>query len=146
MKNCWFCLLFVIMMFAATANADFYHWEDESGVAHITDYPPPKNLKIRDFEGSGKPAIKPAPQKEKNPEISLYTKNNCPDCDKARAFLNSRELTFTKYNTDKDEKAEAKRKEIDDSSDAPFAIINRSQIYGFSETVYERALKASTLK
>jgi hypothetical protein len=44
---------------------------------------------------------------------------------------------------DKDKAAAAKRKNIDDSEDVPFAIINRNQVYGFSESVYTRALKPS---
>jgi hypothetical protein len=42
---------------------------------------------------------------------------------------------------DKDKTAAAKRKDIDDNEDVPFAIINRNQVYGFSESVYNRALK-----
>jgi len=44
---------------------------------------------------------------------------------------------------DKDKTAAAKRKDIDDSEDVPFAIINKNHVYGFSESVYNRALKPS---
>jgi glutaredoxin len=143
MKKQLFLLLALIVMSAGPANADFYTWKDESGVSHITDYPPPKNLKIKAFEGSNKPAEQPTVQKEKKPEIILYTKNNCPDCDKARVFLTAKELAFTEYNIDQDETAVAKRKAIDDSNTVPFAVIDRYQIDGFSETAYNRALKTS---
>jgi hypothetical protein len=43
---------------------------------------------------------------------------------------------------DNDKKASKKRKEIDDSEDVPFAIINKNHVYGFSENVYNRSLKA----
>lgn len=143
MKKHLFLLLVVIVMIAGTANADFYTWEDESGVSHITDYPPPQKGKMKGFEGSKRPDEQPAVQKEKKPEITLYTKNECPECDKAREFLTSKALTFTEYNMDQDEKAAAKRKEIDDGSNVPFAVIDRYQIDGFSETAYNRALKTS---
>ncbi len=143
MKKNLFFLLALIFMIAPAANADFYTWEDESGVSHITDYPPPQNLKkqkIKIYEES-RPVEQPAAQKEKKPVIVLYTKNNCPDCDKAIFFLNSRNLAFTEYNMDEDEKAASKRKEIDGGSDVPFAIIDRSEVSGFSEAVYSRVLK-----
>lgn len=146
MKKQLFLFLVVFIMMTGLANADFYTWEDESGVSHITDYPPPQNLKkekIKGFEESRKPAEKPAAEKEKKPNITLYTKNDCPECDKAREFLTSRSLTFTEYNMDQDEEAAVKRKDIDNSRDVPFAIIERNQIYGFSEVVYNRAIKTS---
>ena len=80
-------------------------------------------------------------KEKKEPDIILYTKKSCTDCDKAREFLESKRINFTEYNIDNDRNASKKRKEIDDSEDVPFAIINRNQIYGFSENVYNRALK-----
>jgi len=135
-------LVFVI---AGTVHADFYTWEDESGVSHITDYPPPqyqKNQKVKVYE-SGTQPVQAVTEAEKKPVITLYTKNDCPDCVKAREFLNAKKLAFTEYNMDVDKTAAEKRKEIDDGSDVPFAIINRIQVYGFSEAIYNRALKSS---
>lgn len=148
MKRHLFFLLALILAFTGMAYADFYTWEDESGATHITDYPPPKNLKSRNVKiyeknASSTQSEQPSAQTEKKPDITLYTKNDCPDCDKARGFLNSKKLTFTEYNMDNDQTVAAKRKAIDDSSDVPFAIINRNQVYGFSEAVYNRALKSS---
>ena len=80
---------------------------------------------------------------QKKPDVTLYTKNDCADCDKAREFLKSKNFSFTEYNMDKDKTAAAKRKDIDDSEDVPFAIINKNHVYGFSESVYNRALKPS---
>jgi glutaredoxin len=71
----------------------------------------------------------------------LYTKNNCPDCEKAKEFLNSKNVPFIEYNMDTDEKAVAKRKEVDQGDEVPFAIINRNQVYGFSESVYNKVLQ-----
>jgi len=148
MKKYLFFLLALIFSFTGTVYADFYTWEDESGVSHITDYPPPQTQKSRNVKVYEKDSSNTQPEKaqadaEKKPVITLYTKKNCPDCDKAREFLKSKNLVFTEYNMDEDPKAAVKRKEIDDNSDVPFAIINRIQVYGFSETIYNRALKSS---
>jgi hypothetical protein len=42
---------------------------------------------------------------------------------------------------DNDKNAAIKRKEIDSDEDVPFAIINRNQVHGFSESVYNKVLK-----
>ena len=55
--------------------------------------------------------------------------------------MKSKNILFTEYNTDADKEAAKKRKSIDDSDEAPFAIINKNQVYGFSESIYNRILK-----
>jgi glutaredoxin len=139
----------VLLILYGTAYADYYKWEDESGATYITDYPPPqtnssKNIKIHKDTSDNPPVDEDQEAKlkaAKKPNVTLYTKDNCPDCDKAREFLKSKKITFIEYNMDKDKSAAAKRKEIDDNEDVPFAIINRNQVYGFTETIYNRALK-----
>ena len=42
---------------------------------------------------------------------------------------------------DNDKTSRARRKEIDDTEDVPLAIINKNHVYGFTESVYNRALK-----
>ena len=86
---------------------------------------------------------KPTADEKKAPSIKLFTKNDCSECDQARECLSSQKLAITEYNTDTEPKAAADRKEIDDGDDVPFAVIGRSHVYGFSEAVYQRALKQS---
>lgn len=150
-------LMILVFVFSGTANADFYTWEDETGATHITDYPPPKGgpakkVKVHKDKSDNSTASQNDEEQEtsskgtkskskKKPEVILYTKNDCSDCDKAREFLKSKNISFTECNMDTDKTAAAKRKDIDDSEDVPFAIINRNQVYGFSESVYNRALQ-----
>ena len=155
MKKCALFIIPILFFLYGTANADFYKWEDESGATHITDYPPPqtnspKNIKVHKDSSDNSAADEEQDaskddktKEQKKPSVTLYTKDNCADCDKARDFLKSKKVIFTEYNMDKDKTAAAKRKDIDDNEDVPFAIINRNQVYGFSESVYTRALKPS---
>ena len=155
MKKCALFIIPIIFFLYGTANADFYKWEDESGNTHITDYPPTQSDSAKNIEvhkdSSGKSetdeeqeaAMDDKSKAQKKPDVTLYTKTECADCDKAREFLKSKKIIFTEYNMDNDKTAAAKRKGIDDSEDVPFAIINRNQIYGFSESVYNRALKST---
>jgi len=143
MKKSIIFIVAVIVMAAGAASADLYTWEDESGTAHVTDYPPPQTLtksKVTIYE-EGAPGEKPAVQQPKKPDITLYTKDNCPVCDRARNYLNSRELTFTEYNMDTNWAAAEKRRKIDDGTDVPFAVIDKKEVTGFSESVYNRLLK-----
>lgn len=154
-----YLLLMVLLFFFlyGTANADFYKWEDENGITQITDYPPPqgksaKDVQVHKYESEYLKDLQDNEDQEssskgnksksqKKPEIVLYTKNDCGDCDKAREFLKSKNIPFSEYNMDNDKTSATRRKEIDNSEDVPFAIINKNHVYGFSESVYNRALK-----
>ena len=147
-----YLLLFVILsfFFCNTAIADFYKWEDEKGNTQITDYPPPKEKSAKDIQihknqtedSTNLPSEDDQKTSPKNkPSVVLYTKNDCSDCDKAREYLQSKNISFTEYNMDTDKKAAAQRKEIDDGEDVPFAVINKKYVYGFTENVYDKALK-----
>lgn len=151
-----YLLLFILLSFflCNTAMADFYKWEDEKGNTQITDYPPPQNKSARDvqihksssedskdLQNEDDQKSPPKNKSKKQADVVLYTKKDCVDCDKAREFLKSKNIPFTEYNTDTDANAAVKRKEIDDSEDVPFAIMNKNRVFGFSESVYERVLK-----
>ncbi|HDQ04229.1 MAG TPA: glutaredoxin family protein [Deltaproteobacteria bacterium] len=143
-KKVFFIFLFIILATVfSNASAEFYTWEDESGVTHITNYPPPKTakqVKIHNYEEERHEQPEKAVD-ERKPEITLFTKDECEDCDKARKFLQSENISFTEYNMDRDPDAVERRQEIDDGDEVPFAVINRNHVYGFSESVYKRAMK-----
>jgi glutaredoxin len=150
MKKYLIGLFAFVLAFTSAAYADFYTWQDDEGNTHITDYPPPRNKKsqgLKVYKSAGNESSDPQTtgrtgKAVKASSIILFTKNECPDCDKAREFLITQKLAFTEYNMDTDKNAAALRKEFDDTSDVPFAVINRAQVYGFSEAVYKRALKS----
>ena len=157
MKKYLLLLMLLFFFLYGTANANFYTWEDENGATQITDYPPPqgksaKDVQIHRYESDNltdlqseeeqKSSSKDKKSKsQRKPDVILYTKNDCKDCDKAREFLKSKNILFTEYNMEKDKDSVARRKEIDDGEDVPFAIINKNNVYGFSESVYTKALK-----
>ena len=127
MKKYLFLLIPLFFFLYGTANADFYTWEDENGATQITDYPPPqgksaKDVQIHKYESDDLTGLqneegqKSSPKDKKSkfqnkPEVVLYTKNDCNDCDKAREFLKSKNIPFTEYNMDNDKTSAARRKE-----------------------------------
>jgi glutaredoxin len=157
MKKYLLLLMLLFFFLCGTANANFYTWEDENGATQITDYPPPqgksakdvqihkyeseKLTDLQDEEGQESSSKDKKSKSQKNPEVVIYTKNDCKDCDKAREFLKSKNIPFTEYNMDNDKTSRTRRKEIDDTEDVPFAIINKNNVFGFSESVYNKALK-----
>ena len=160
MKKYLLLLLVPLFFFLyGTANAAFYTWEDENGATQITDYPPPKgktakDVQVHKYESDDLTTLKNKEEQEssskeaklkskKKTDIIIYTKDDCKDCDKARDFLKAKDIPFTEYNMDQDKDSAAKRKEIDDGDDVPFAIINKNHVYGFSESVYNKALKTT---
>ena len=148
-----YLFLFILLSFCLckTATADFYKWVDEKGNTQITDYPPPQDKSIKDvqidkYQPEDSTDLQKADDSTKNKskkkiDVVIYTKNDCRDCDKARNFLNSKNIPFTEYNMDTDKNAVVKRKELDSGDDVPFAVINKNQVYGFSESVYDKVLK-----
>jgi glutaredoxin len=159
MKKYLLLLMLLFFFLYGTANAIFYTWEDENGVTQITDYPPPqsksaKDVQIHKYGSDNSTDLQSAEEEDgsskdsksksqKKPEVVLYTKNDCKDCDKAREFLKSKNIPFTEYNMDNDKTSAARRKEVDDSEDVPFAIINKNRVFGFSESVYNKVLKSN---
>jgi len=145
MKKYIVLLVLLSCFISGKAMADFYQWEDEKGEMQITDYPPPqdraaKNVQIQKTPEEDLTSVKSEPPK-KDPDVILYTKNDCRECDKARDFLRAKNVSFAEYNMDTDKDAAVKRKKDDDGEDVPFAVINKNRVYGFSESVYDRALK-----
>ena len=81
----------LVMIMVQASFAEFYTWEDEHGVAHITDFPPPAHLKGQNVQrhAVGDPAEKSeqyTPQKGKAPVIELYTKTIAPTAKKPKSF------------------------------------------------------------
>lgn len=142
-------LLFILLLifFCTTAQAELYKWEDEKGNIQITDYPPPpksgKKVQVYDYDSMQEEQEISKDVSSKESDVVLYTKDSCKDCDKAREFLKLKNIIFKEYNMDRDQEAAKKRKSIDNSEDVPFAIIKRSQVYGFSESIYSRLLKTN---
>ena len=150
-------MMLFFLFICGTATADFYTWQDKNGNTQITDYPPPqdksaKDVQVHQYKSDNLSGLQNEEEKKsvseddklksaKPPEVVLYTKNDCIDCDKARNFLKSKNIPFTEYNMDNDKTSFTRRKEIDDSEEVPFAIINKDQVYGFSETIYNKVLK-----
>jgi glutaredoxin len=113
-----------------------YKWMDESGVIHFSDQP---------HRGDASPeAIETRPTTRSRPErpaVELYSTSWCPYCKNAREFLRSRGIPFVEYDVEKDRDAARRKMALDKRRGVPFAMINGKPVHGFSETLYEQALR-----
>ena len=131
MKKYLLLLMLLFFFLYGTANAAFYTWEDKNGATQITDYPPPqgkstKDVQVRKYESDNLTDLQKAERdssskdnkskSQKPPDVVIYTKNDCKDCDKAREFLKSKTIPFTEYNMDNDKTSAARRKEVDETA------------------------------
>jgi glutaredoxin len=161
MKKYFINILIIIFLFQGISFADYYKWEDEDGALHVTDYPPPKesakNTKVHQFEPepvkdtpvanqtkpeSSKPtSLADESKKNTKNEVILYSTSWCPYCQKARDYFNSRNISFTDYDIEKDPAAAERKRQLDTGSGVPFAIINGEKIHGYSAEAYDKALQ-----
>jgi glutaredoxin len=143
------------IIFINFANAgEIYNCIDRDGNKIITDRPQ-DGMKCASKEtyresSPGEIAEKEAMKKQKalekkdinnSNEVILYTTSWCPYCKKARDYFNSRNISFTDYDIEKDKEAAERKKQLDTGSGVPFAIINGKKIHGFSPADYEKALQ-----
>jgi glutaredoxin len=80
--------------------------------------------------------------KAEKPQVELYVTAWCIYCKKAANFFRKRGIEFVEYDIEKDREAERRKRLLDRKRGVPFAVINGYRIHGYSEVLYERALKA----
>jgi glutaredoxin len=160
MRKYFISIIIISFLFQGISYAEYYKWEDEQGMLHVTDYPPPektvKNIKVHDYDdeltnsaGTGKQnnqqPSKPVSSARANKnnasrEVVLYVTSWCPYSQKAREYFKSHNIPFTEYDIEKDKDAAKRLEEIAPRSGVPVAVINGDIIGGFSPRDYERAL------
>lgn len=148
-------LLCLALLSAGVAASEIYQWADENGGIHFSDHPPEdsgatKDLKVIPTSGSetqSETDVKGETNRSKKlhpikaPKVELYTTSWCSYCKKARNFFLSRGIVFTEYDIEKDENAARRKRQLGAGRGVPFAVINGRHIRGFSEAIYERALR-----
>ena len=162
----FFIMTYLALDFNERAGADLFKWTDPKGVIHISDHSP-QNKEVKgpveslsiNKEGPGpkspphtetqsrfdKPAQTANTDKElkqpKTPRVEIYTTSWCPYCRQARGFFQSRGISFTEYDIERDKNAALRLKEMNPRKGVPLAIINGQRVLGFSEASYKKALK-----
>jgi len=77
---------------------------------------------------------------EEAPRVELYVTDWCRYCQKAEAFLKSRNIPYTRYNVEEDPIAARRKVELGGGSGVPFALIDGRPVSGFRESTYMKLL------
>lgn len=118
------------------ASGKLYTWEHRNGKIMRTYYPPPANqVKQQSTQASSS-----SQQGVKSQQVELYVTSWCPYCKKAEEFFHSKGIPTTIYDIEKDKKAAARKKKLDNKEGVPFAIVNGRKIHGYAPDQYAEAL------
>lgn len=119
---------------APQAFSKLYTWRDKSGKIMRTYYPPPAD-RVQSKRAS------PKKRPVKSQQVELYVTSWCPYCKQAKEFFRLKGISITIYDIEKDKKAAARKKKLDNKSGVPFAVVNGRKIHGYSPEKYSAALK-----
>lgn len=138
-------LLLLIGAFSQPVLAEgMYKWVDEKGNVTYQSDPPPGDA--ADVEES---KIKVSNEDEATdgtgdlPAIEFYSKIDCPNCDKARSYLEDKGLTFDEVVIEEDTVGADEMKEEFGHINVPTIKIGETSISGYSEKTLDRVLKNS---
>lgn len=125
----------LLIVAIAPAFAQVYLWRDSEGKAHLTTEPP------KDWKPEAPRNASSAPSPETNnrpvaasPEMAIvmYTTSWCPHCAKARAYLRSRNISFTDHDIEQSADANADYKKHGGRG-VPLIFVGEQRMNGFSE-------------
>lgn len=138
-----FLAALTMLICAVQAQATMYKTVDENGAITLMDQPPETDsmgsaLKPSEIIIAGKDATEDIYRKAR---VELYVTSWCRYCVIAKQFLDSKGVSYTEYDIEKDKAAAQRRKELDSRGGVPLAVINGQLILGYSQDAYEYALK-----
>ena len=120
-------LLFGLFM-TGHAIAEMIKWVDKFGITHIQDSPlaniPEKKSQIKI-----------------DPKVELYVTSWCPASRKALEYFQTKGISFTAYDVEKDPDAYRRYKEIYKTGRVPTVVINGNVYVGFNADEFDRMLK-----
>jgi len=134
---------------------EIYTWVDKDGITHIQDNPPngQSNLKkIENTENNNKSVSEASKESSQNSaknnlrdklvkaslqNIEIYTTSWCPYCKKAKEYLNSKGISYTEYDVEKDPEAMRRKNELAPGGGVPVAVVNGRIVKGFSKETYD---------
>ena len=133
-----YLVLVVQLLLPPPAFSKLYTWTDRTGTVRRTYYPPPADQVKKPRQANQGSAAQQTVQKN---QVELYVTSWCPYCNQAKAYFQSRGITYKAYDIEKDKQAAARKKQLDKQSGVPFAVVNGTRIHGYAPDQYENALK-----
>lgn len=155
-KAPWKCMAMLILLGASSSLVSaqsVYKWKDANGKWAYGSQPPDSVQKVEKLstssgpkalkEGEAAPGVSLANDKAKKLfPVTLFASGACAvQCDKAKAFLNERQIPFSLKDPGKPENFEEFKK-ASPASMAPAIVIGDKPLVGFSEAAWADALES----
>lgn len=129
-------VIFIQLCFGTAVDAKLYTWVDRNGVTRRTYYPPPQNQVMKENQ---KQNLSVSKKKSRN-QVELYVTSWCPYCKQAIDYFKAKRIKIKVYDIEKDRKAAARKKKLDNGGGVPFAVVNGNYISGYAPAQYSQAL------
>jgi glutaredoxin len=138
----------VLLVCAASAQAQLYKWVGPDGKVTYSDTPPPRSAasvetKSLDTGGVGTAGFPyELAEAAKNFPVTLYTTSDCAPCNDGRALLTQRGIPFTEKTITRKEDIEQFRK-ISSDGQFPLLQVGRGKERGFDAAIWNNSLTAA---
>lgn len=136
------------------AWSEAYNAADMIGAINVGDLPPPTAGALDSLpdsaldsapesapDASGDASSDRVEEEAKVPAVELYITSWCGYCRQAREFLHTRGIPFVEYDIERDATAARRKQDLNGGPGVPVALINGHVVVGFSDSVYENALR-----
>ncbi len=138
--------LILTLLALPVVAAPFYRWVDADGGIHYTDQPPPssaKNATQRNYSNNAAENNQDggaAQAKLKNP-VTLYTTATCGvHCDRAKAHLARRGITYTTKDPSTSVDANKELSAGGGTARVPTLMVGNEKLEGYAEQAWDAAL------
>jgi len=138
----------LLLISAATAQAQLYKWVGPDGKVTYSDTPPPSSAReveeksVNAGSGGGVDLPFEVAEAAKNHPVTLYTGKQCAPCDEGRALLKKRGIPFREKTVSSNEDI-AKLREVGGTAQLPLLLIGRSKQTGMNASAWTTALSAA---
>lgn len=138
----------VLLVCAASAQAQLYKWVGPDGKVTYSDTPPPRSAASVETKSLGAEGIGTAgfpyelAEATKNFPVILYTTNDCAPCNDGRGLLSQRGIPFTEKTVTRKEDIEQFRK-ISSDGQFPLLQVGRNKERGFDASTWNNSLTAA---
>ncbi|RJG05381.1 glutaredoxin family protein [Noviherbaspirillum cavernae] len=138
----------VLLVCAASAQAQMYKWVGPDGKVTYSDTPPPKSATRVETKSLSAGGVNTAglpyelAEAARNHPVTLYTTTDCAPCNEGRTLLSQRGIPFTeKTVTSKDDSEQFKK--ISADGKLPFLLVGRGKERGFDTDAWNAALTSA---
>ena len=139
-----FLFVLICILSQPVSAEGLYKWVDKYGnITYQSDPPPANATNIEKSKITVSDEAESAQDAGDDLKIEFYSKIECPNCDKARSYLEEKGLTFEEIVIEEDTVGADEMREEFGHINVPTIKIGETSLSGYSEKTLERVLKNS---